>query len=155
MKCDLSSDNYSGLDRFGRVSDMVWWQYGNSGNLTNKLDEFVYWHLDTEGDITGKVAQAQNMSQVQNGFGYDAMGRLTSYSHQIGGGTAATSTSTCNSVGNNINSTTGGQYDLGNKETHHHRQFGFPRLKRGRQHANPQHGQRGDLQRLGPASRGL
>ena len=92
VKCDLSSDNYSGLDRFGRVSDMTWWQYDNSGNLTNKLDEFVYWHLDTEGDITGKVELAANMSQVENGFGYDAMGRLTSYSHQIGGGTAATST---------------------------------------------------------------
>ena len=117
VKCDLSSDDYSGLDRFGRVSDMVWWQYGNSGNLTNKLDEFVYWHLDTEGDITGEVEQAQNMSQVQNGFGYDAMGRLTSYSHQIGGGTAATSTWTYDSVGNNIDSTTGGQYDLGNEET--------------------------------------
>ena len=85
VKCDLSSGNYSGLDQFGRVSDMVWWQYGNSGNLTNKLDEFVYWHLDTEGDITGEVEQAQNMSQVQNGFGYDAMGRLASYSQQIGG----------------------------------------------------------------------
>ena len=117
VKCDLSSGNYSGLDQFGRVSDMVWWQYGNSGNLTNKLDEFVYWHLDTEGDITGEVEQAQNMSQVENGFGYDAMGRLASYSQQIDWGTAATSSYSYDSVGNNIDSTTGGQYDLANEET--------------------------------------
>ena len=108
VKCDLSSDNYSGLDRFGRVSDMTWWQYGDSDNLTNKLDEFVYWHLDTEGDITGEVEQAQNMSQVENGFGYDAMGRLASYSQQIDWGTAATSSYSYNSVGNNIDSATGG-----------------------------------------------
>ena len=117
VKCDLSSDNYSGLDRFGRVSDMAWWQYGNSGNLTNKLDEFVYWHLDTEGNITGQVELAQNMSQVQNGFGYDAMGRLASYSQQIDWGTAATSSYSYDSVGNNIDSATGGQYDLANEET--------------------------------------
>ena len=62
VKCDLSSDHYSGLDRFGRVSDMTWWQYGDSDNLTNKLDEFVYWHLDTEGDITGEVEQAEHVA---------------------------------------------------------------------------------------------
>ena len=91
VKCDLSSDNYSGLDRFGRVSDMVWWQYGNSGNLTNNLDEYVYWHLNLDGNVTDQIELAANMSQVQNGFGYDAMGRLTSYSQQIDWGTAATS----------------------------------------------------------------
>ena len=117
VKCDLSSDNYSGLDRFGRVSDMTWWQYGNSGNLTNNLDEFVYWRLNLDGNVTDQIEQAANMSQVENGFGYDAMGRLASYSQQIGWGTAATSSYSYDSVGNNIDSATGGQYDLANEET--------------------------------------
>ena len=57
------------------------------------------------------------MSQVENGFGYDAMGRLASYSQQIDWGTAATSSYSYDSLGNNVDSTTGGRYDLANEET--------------------------------------
>ena len=98
VKCDLSSDDYSGLDRFGRVSDMTWWQYDNSGNLTNNLDEDVYWRLNLDGNVTDQIELAANMSQVENGFGYDAMGRLASYSQQIDWGTAATSSYSYDSV---------------------------------------------------------
>ena len=145
VKCDLSSDDYSGLDRFGRVSDMTWWQYDNSGNLTNNLDEDVYWRLNLDGNVTDQIELAANMSQVENGFGYDAMGRLASYSQQIDWGTAATSSYSYDSVGNNIDSATGGQYDLANEETTIIGSSVSRRLRRGRQHANPQHGRRGDL----------
>ena len=155
VKCDLSGGNYSGLDQFGRRQDMTWWQYDNSGNLTNNLDEDVYWRLNLDGNVTDQIELAANMSQVENGFGYDAMGRLASYSQQIDWGTAATSSYSYNSVGNNIDSTTGGQYDLANEETTIIGSSVSRRLRRGRQHANPQHGRRGDLRRLGPAGRGL
>jgi RHS repeat-associated protein len=109
LNYDPSAGNtYSGLDRFGRVIDQFWQDYGNS----TTADEESYIYGDADGNITQEQESATGVPTVSTNYGYDAMNRVTGWTQG-----SATKTYTYDSVGNNIASSTGGSYNAANEET--------------------------------------
>jgi len=68
-----SSGNVTGLDRFGRVADQVWTDYGENPDVT--LDEYTYTY-DRIGNRTGRDNELH--SAFDEDYTYDGVNRLTS-----------------------------------------------------------------------------
>ena len=101
MNYDPGADNtYSGFDRFGRVLDQLWQQYGNT---TGTADEESYTYGDADGNITQEQESATTMSPVSTAYTYNSMNRVTQWTQG-----SAKKSYTYNSLGNNTDATTGG-----------------------------------------------
>ena len=109
LNYDPGADNtYSGFDRFGRVLDQLWQQYGNT---TGTADEESYTYGDADGNITQEQESATTMSPVSTAYTYDSMNRVTQWTQG-----SAKKSYTYDSLGNNTDATTGGAYNLDNEE---------------------------------------
>lgn len=58
VKLDYAANNVAGLDRFGRVADQIWTDYGASPDAF--LDRFTYGYDDRVGNRTSKTNQLHN-----------------------------------------------------------------------------------------------
>ena len=73
VKLDYAADNFAALDRFGRVVDQVWTDYGANPDVT--LDEYTYTY-DRAGNRTSRDNELH--SAFDEDYTYDDLDRLTS-----------------------------------------------------------------------------
>ena len=77
-----ASHQYSGLDRFNRVIDQVWQQYGSGGvtDVTGLADEFKYGYTSA-GDVAWKDNVTADMAgqAFDEVYAYDGLDRLKDY----------------------------------------------------------------------------
>ena len=104
---DPAGDNsYTGLDRFGRVADQLWAQYGDSPAT---MDEYTYTY-DRAGNVVTKT-NATNAA-LNDQFSYDGVNRLTEWDQ--GSTPVMQKQWSLDSLGNNLSS---GTYNAANEET--------------------------------------
>ena len=72
VKLDYAANNLSGFDRFGRVADQVWTDYGANPDVV--LDEYTYTY-DRAGNRTARTNALHNA--FSETYDYDALDRLT------------------------------------------------------------------------------
>ncbi len=106
-------DSFAGFDRFGRIVDQLWVEYGTSPAVT--LDEYTYTF-----DRAGTVHSKSNFTDaaLDEVYGYNALDELTSVTRNG----SAYELWTLDSLGNWLSSTTGGTtdtktFDPANEET--------------------------------------
>ena len=71
VKLDYSANNFAALDRFGRVRDQFWSDYGSDPSYS---DHFTYMY-DREGNVTSRVNAID--AAFSETYGYDDLNRLT------------------------------------------------------------------------------
>ena len=72
VKLDYAADNFAALDRFGRVADQIWTDYGEDPDVV--LDHYSY-EYDRAGNRTSKDNELH--SAFDEDYLYDALDRLT------------------------------------------------------------------------------
>ncbi len=74
VRLDYTADNFAALDRFGRVIDQVWTDYGSDPDVV--LDRYTYTY-DRAGNRTSKTNELNgNLSET---YEYDALDRLIAW----------------------------------------------------------------------------
>ncbi len=111
------------FDRFGRVQYQAWGPDSGSGSI---LDQIAFVR-DRDGNVTsalevsrGNAPHSPGMDSVWTQYSFDGLGRVSSYTQQLYAATGETSTSGSwlyDSLGNNIQQSTGGSYNADNQET--------------------------------------
>ena len=99
-----AANSFSGFDRFGRVVDQVWSDYGSNPSV---LDEYTYTY-DRSGNRTAKTNVLD--SALSETYEYDDLARLIAYS--VSG--TQQKTWSLDSLGNNL---AAGTYTAANEET--------------------------------------
>ncbi len=100
-----SSGNVTGLDRFGRIADQIWTDYGANPNVV--FDEYTYTY-DRAGNRTSRTNELNH--DLDETYEYDALDRLVAW--DLDG--VEQKTWTLDSLGNNLSS---GTYNAANEET--------------------------------------
>ena len=72
VKLDYAANDFAALDRFGRVLDQLWTDYGEDPDVT--LDEYTYTY-DRVGNRTGRDNELH--SAFDEDYTYDGLNRLT------------------------------------------------------------------------------
>ena len=101
-----SSGNVTGLDRFGRVVDQVWEDYGTTPTV---FDEYVY-QYDRAGNRVSKTNVLKTDHSLDETYQYDHLDRLVEWA--LGGATQETWS--LDSLGNDL---AAGSYNAANEET--------------------------------------
>jgi len=73
VNLDYSADDFAALDRFGRVVDQIWMDYGADPDVT--LDEYTYTY-DRAGNRTSRDNELH--SAFDEDYTYDGLDRLES-----------------------------------------------------------------------------
>ena len=139
VKLDYAANNLAALDRFGRVVDQVWTDYGENPDVV--LDEYTYTY-DRAGNRTSRDNELH--SAFDEDYTYDALDRLTAWS--VGG--TQQKTWSLDSLGNNL-----ARRHVQRRQRRDAEPGQF-RLRRRRQHDHAPVGQDGEVRRLEPAGRG-
>ncbi len=100
-----SNGDVTRLDRFGRVTDQLWTDYGQTPNVA--LDEYLYTY-DRAGNRTARDNALNNA--LDESYTYDGLDRLTEW--DING--SQQKTWTLDALGNNL---AAGTYNAANEET--------------------------------------
>jgi RHS repeat-associated protein len=111
VKINYMADNFACLDRFGRVIDQVWTDYGANPDVA--IDEYIYTYdragnrLSKENVVSKNQGTPVNLDET---YEYDELDRLTEWT--LGGSTQKTWT--LDSLGNDLSA---GSYSAANEET--------------------------------------
>ena len=134
-----TANSFSGFDRFGRIVDQVWEQYGSSPSV---LDEYTYTY-DRAGNRTAKTNALDSV--LSDTYAYDDLGAA-------GGVYAANGTQqktwSLDALGNNLSA---GTYQCRQRRDAYAREFG---LRPGRQHDHAAIRRHRHLRCLGSPGRG-
>ena len=100
-------DSFTGLDRFGRVVDQIWTDYGGDDAV---IDHYQY-EYDRAGNRSGKTSWWTNDS-LDETYIYDNLDRLTDW--YVGGSETPAESWNLDALGNNLGA---GTYNAANEET--------------------------------------
>jgi RHS repeat-associated protein len=109
VKLDYSADNFAAWDRFGRVVDQIWTDYG--ANPHAEIDHYHYTY-DRAGNRTSRENVLKTDHSLDETYEYDNLDRLARWT--LGTGTTPTKTWNLDSLGNDLSA---GAYSPANEET--------------------------------------
>jgi RHS repeat-associated protein len=107
VKLDYTANNFAALDRFGRVLDQIWTDYGANPDVA--IDHYTY-SYDRAGNRTSKVNVLKTDHSLDETYDYDALDRLTAW--DLGG--VRQKTWSYDALGNDLSA---GTFNAANEET--------------------------------------